>query len=80
MLCRLLLGILCCAVGSSLWAEAPDITALFPAGGQRGTEVNVTLQGKVDAAMVKVWFDRPGIELVGAEGTAEDEQHGAGAY
>ncbi len=68
MLRQLLLGILYVAACSSLLAEPPDITALFPAGGRRGTEVSVRLQGKVDTASVQAWFDRPGIEFLGADG------------
>lgn len=49
-------------------AEPPEVSSLFPVGGQRGTEVRVKLSGKVDAAASQVWFDRPGLELVGADG------------
>jgi hypothetical protein len=55
-------------VAASAWAQTPEITALFPAGGRRGTEVTVKLQGKIDAGALKLWSDRPGVELVAAEG------------
>ena len=49
-------------------AEPPQVTAEFPAGGQRGTEVRVKLMNTADSAATQVWSDRPGIELVGADG------------
>lgn len=57
-----------CLSTASVRAEAPDVTALFPAGGQRGTEVLVKLQGKVDASTLKLWSSNPSVELVGVEG------------
>ena len=49
-------------------AAPPEVTALFPAGGQQGTTVKVELQGKVDTEKLQLWCDQPGIELAGTEG------------
>jgi hypothetical protein len=49
-------------------AAPPDVTALYPAGGQQGNTVNVTLQGKVETDKLKLWCDRPGIELSAPDG------------
>lgn len=46
-------------------AEPPSVTAISPAGGRWGTEVSIGLQGKVDRAAVRLWSDKPGIELLG---------------
>jgi hypothetical protein len=45
-------------------AAPPAVTAIVPAGGQRGTEISVKLQGTVDAQTVQVWSDRPGLEVL----------------
>lgn len=58
----------CIAAPAATLAAPPDITALFPSGGQQGTTVKVTLQGKVEADKLKLWCDRPCIELVAADG------------
>jgi hypothetical protein len=49
-------------------AAPPEITAIYPAGGQRGTHVTLTLQGKVDPAHLQLWCDQPGVELIGPAG------------
>ncbi len=45
-------------------AAPPAVSAIIPAGGLRGTEISVKLQGTVDAQTVQVWSDRPGLEVV----------------
>jgi len=49
-------------------AAPPDVTALYPAGGQQGTTVKVALQGKVEPDKLKLWCDKPGVELVSPDG------------
>ena len=69
MICRVLgiasLAVVCGA--GPAWAAAPVVTSLNPSGGQRGTEVSVTLQGNVGATTPEVWSDRPGLEFVRPE-------------
>lgn len=48
-------------------AAPPSVSSLLPAGGQRGTEVAVTLQGKPGETVPEAWCDRPGLELVRPE-------------
>ena len=55
-------------VGSALLASnaaaaPPDVTTLFPAGGQRGQTVEVTVGGKLNARPVGVWSNRPGVNV-----------------
>ncbi len=45
----------------------PSVSSLLPAGGQRGTEVAVTLQGTPGATVPEVWCQRPGLEFVRPE-------------
>ncbi|MBI1349074.1 hypothetical protein GC163_22610 [bacterium] len=59
---------LCLGVDDSVLAAAPDVTALYPAGGRRGSEVVVKLEGKVDPASLQLRVNVPGIELIGPEG------------
>jgi hypothetical protein len=49
-------------------AAPPEVTALYPAGGQQGTTVKVALQGKVETDKLQLWCDRPGVELAGPDG------------
>jgi hypothetical protein len=56
------------ATTTTAFAAPPEVTALSPSGGQRGTEVRVQFIGKADAANVQVWSDRPGIEFVSPDG------------
>jgi hypothetical protein len=43
------------------WAAAPQADHLFPAGGQRGTVLNVSVAGTFDAWPVRTWTDDPGL-------------------
>ncbi len=47
------------AVPSSVFAAAPEASSLFPAGGQVGQEVTVTVGGNVKPWPVTVWSDDP---------------------
>jgi len=60
-ICLLAFG-LCCAACDAL-AAAPEVRALFPAGGQRGTTVEVSAGGKFDTWPVQFWVDRPGLTI-----------------
>lgn len=39
--------------------QGPELTGLFPAGGQRGSEVQVTLNGKFPNWPITIWCDQP---------------------
>ena len=43
-------------------AEPPSITAVIPAGGQRGQQVEVTVQGKLGTPPLTFWSDRPELQ------------------
>lgn len=55
-------------LSGSIAAAPPDVTALFPAGGMRGSEVRIKLQGKIEADAAELWTATPGIEWLGADG------------
>lgn len=63
----------------SAFAQAPEITYLYPAGGERGTEVTVTLGGKPGSLPLSVHADRGDVRVeVDEEGkqvtvTAEEQ-------
>src|SRR4051812_39591568 len=61
-----LLGALCASAVNPL-LSAPTLTSLFPAGGQRGTTVEVTATGTFDAWPVKGWVNSPLIEVKAAK-------------
>lgn len=44
------------------FAEPPSITALSPAGGRRGQQVEVTVQGKLGTPPLSIWSDRPELQ------------------
>ncbi len=44
-------------------AAPPNLDILFPAGGQRGTQVSVTATGTFSHWPAAVWVDRPGLEI-----------------
>lgn len=52
---------------TTVQAAPPSVSSLLPAGGQRGTEVAVTLQGTPGATVPEVWCHRPGLEFVRPE-------------
>lgn len=45
------------------WGKPPDLKHLFPAGGQRGTEMEAVVGGTFDPWPVDFWCDHPGIRL-----------------
>ncbi len=51
----------------SALAAGPEVRWLYPAGGQRGTTVEVTAGGKFEAWPVQSWADRPGLTITPAE-------------
>ena len=51
----------CLAVCGAAPAAGPDVRWLYPAGGCRGTTVEVTAGGKFEAWPVQAWADRPGL-------------------
>lgn len=55
------LGLL--AMTANADAAAPKFTALFPAGGQQGTELDVTVSGTLDPWPLKVHTDSPGLTI-----------------
>src|SRR5260370_14440828 len=48
-------------------AAAPVVDYLFPAGGQRGTSVQVTAGGKFESWPVQGWVDSPGLHVSAAK-------------
>ena len=44
-------------------AEVPTLDYLFPAGGQRGTNVTISVGGKLEPWPAKIWADTPGLEF-----------------
>lgn len=56
-------GLLALLLGEcgSLSAEPPTLTRLFPAGGQRGKTVEVSVKGKLGEGSVDFWTSRPGL-------------------
>ena len=55
-----------------LSAEAPAITALSPAGGQRGETVEVTVQGKLGTPPLSFWSNRPELTAHVSRETRQD--------
>ncbi|MGE3780717.1 MAG: PPC domain-containing protein, partial [Pirellulaceae bacterium] len=47
--------------GTVAFAEAPSVSHIFPAGGQRGTQLQVTCTGKFSHWPVSIWA--PGLEI-----------------
>ena len=45
------------------WAVAPTVRSIQPVGGQRGTEVTVTLTGQRLADIQEILFYQPGITV-----------------
>jgi hypothetical protein len=63
-LIALALVALCPAVA---WAESPAVTRISPHGGQRGSEVDITLSGTQLKDAQEVFFYRPGLEILKLE-------------
>ena len=61
---------------SSALAVAPNFTAIAPAGGQRGTSVEVTLRGDRLADAQDIFFYTPGITLEKISGAKDKEVKG----
>ena len=47
-------------------AAGPEVRSLLPAGGQRGTSVEITASGNFPKWPVQGWVDRPGVTLIAA--------------
>lgn len=62
---------------SSALAVAPNFTAIAPAGGQRGTSVEVTLRGDRLADAQDIFFYTPGITLEKISGAKDKEVKGS---
>lgn len=60
-LCRLVAVLICCLAGSAARAAVPAPEFIFPAGGQQGATLKVTVGGKLDGWPVGVWTDHPGL-------------------
>jgi hypothetical protein len=57
-------AVLALAAATSLRAVAPNFTAIAPAGGERDSEVEITLRGDRLADAAEILFYRPGLTLV----------------
>ncbi len=55
------------AACASVEAAAPEVRTLFPAGGQRGTTVEVTLAGKQEPWPVNAWTSTPGLAITAGD-------------
>ena len=55
------------AIGVRAIAAGPEVSTLFPPGGERGTTVEVTLSGKLEQWPVQAWVDEPGLAITAAE-------------
>ena len=67
---RLLFCCLCALFSfllSALHAAEPTLNALFPAGGQQGTELTLEADGKFDPWPVKSWISGSGVHIESAE-------------
>jgi hypothetical protein len=51
----------------SAWAESPNVTRVAPRGGQRGTEVDLTLSGTQLKDAQEIFFYKPGLEVAKLE-------------
>ncbi len=60
--CILNTGLVAFATRHSWAAEKPELTLLFPAGGQIGTSVDVVAQGKFPTWPLQTWTDSPHIQ------------------
>ena len=56
--------IICAAAA---FAAGPEVHSFFPAGGQRGTTVEVTVGGKLPSWPVQTWVDGAGLTLTSQE-------------
>ena len=59
------------AVAAAPQSPAPRLASLAPAGGTRGTEVEVTLRGERVAETVALQFDEPGLAVVACKPAAD---------
>ncbi|HUG93113.1 MAG TPA: PPC domain-containing protein [Planctomycetaceae bacterium] len=50
-------------ISAEATAAPPDVKTLFPAGGQRGQTVEVTVGGKLNARPASAWASRPGVTV-----------------
>ena len=57
----------CCLFSFLATAAPPELTYLYPAGGQRGETVKVTAAGAFANWPPEVWVDREGIDVTAAE-------------
>ncbi len=56
-------GAVVAGLGSPSSAAPPEVSNLFPAGGQRGQTVEVTAAGKITGWPLQVWTDYPGVAV-----------------
>ncbi len=60
-------------VGEAVGGDAPRVDRVFPPGGQRGTQVTVIADGRLDPWPVKVWTDAPGLAFRPLDATNQYE-------
>ncbi len=53
--------------GAMAHAAPPVVNTFYPAGAQRGTTVTVSAEGAFSHWPVKVWVNRPGLEVIAAK-------------
>src|SRR5690348_4761984 len=54
-------------IGDRAHPAGPEVRTLFPAGGQRGTTVEVELAGKQETWPVSAWANTPGLSFTAGE-------------
>ena len=64
---RLLVAAQIIWAAAATFAAGPEVHSFFPAGGQRGTSVEVTVGGKLPNWPVQTWVDGDGLTLAAQE-------------
>ncbi len=67
LLALFLLALVTATVHATALAAGPDVRALLPAGGQRGTTVEVDVSFKTAKWPVQAWVDSPGLTITAGE-------------
>jgi len=72
---RLFVSTIAIAFTSTAFAGSPRLTQVYPAGGQRGSEIEVELKGNNLADARELLFDTPGLTVAELKPAAENEKN-----